>query len=328
MLETIREYGLERLEQAGEAGELRDRLHDQMTDVIAQAAHEAYLAERRERPDFGSRPADRPWPELSPQHREASEAHGEGIVEQLRAVWYEIEPLYDWHGPPATLEADTIETMAELEHARWCVYQHAKGWRYGPQRSDADKLHNLLVPWKDLLEEDRDYDRVMVSTRPTILAAVGFRLVRDPARERLARELHARYVASRETAGEQPLYALSWEELPEETRESNRAAVDHIAVKLARIGYRIVPRGPGSVERAVFSEDEVEQMAMLEHERWLTEKRAAGMTLGPRDGSAQTHPSMVPWEELPEAEREKDRDVVRAIPDQLISVGYAVVRYG
>jgi hypothetical protein len=35
----------------------------------------------------------------------------------------------------------------------------------------------------------------------------------------------------------------------------------------------------------------------------------------------------VPWSELPEANRQKDRDVVRLLPEILAEFGLAVVRY-
>ena len=305
-----------------------DLLHDQMADVVAQAAHEAYLTERRTQADFGSRPADRPWRELSDENLRATQAHGEGIIEQLRGVWYEIEPLYDWDEDPVKLTDEAVEAMAELEHARWSRDRLAAGWSYSPTRSDENKLQNLLVPWTELSAEARNIDRAMVEKRPAILAGVGFRLARDPAREKLARQLHESYVAARAATDENAPLAIPWDDLPEAARESNRAAVDHIAVKLARIGCRVVPRGIGSVERSSFSDEEVERMAILEHERWVAHKSAAGLTHGPRDSDAETHPSMVAWEELPNREREKDREVVRAIPDQLVSVGYAVVRDG
>jgi hypothetical protein len=41
------------------------------------------------------------------------------------------------------------------------------------------------------------------------------------------------------------------------------------------------------------------------------------------------HPMIgVPWSDLPEANREKDRDVVRLLPEILAEFGLEVVRYG
>jgi hypothetical protein len=35
---------------------------------------------------------------------------------------------------------------------------------------------------------------------------------------------------------------------------------------------------------------------------------------------------MVAWDELSEADREKDREIARMIPEQLLAVGYDIVR--
>ena len=303
-------------------------LHDHMRESLAREAHAAYIDERRRQHDFGARPADRPWDELDHAYRDASRRHVDAMVDQLRATWFELEPRLDWDEPVAELPLVAVEAMAELEHDRWCRDRRRDGWRYAPVRDDAAKEHDLLVGWRELPEEARELDRAMVRRRAAILARAGFRLARDPARERLARALHERYAAARTAEGAATPYAVAWEELPEEARERNRAAVDHLAVELARVGCRACPAALGPAHAAVLTPDEIETMAELEHKRWVDERLASGWALGPRDDAACTHPSLVPWPELPDGEREKDREVVRAVPALLASAGRTVVRDG
>jgi hypothetical protein len=72
---------------------------------------------------------------------------------------------------------------------------------------------------------------------------------------------------------------------------------------------------------------EVESLAIAEHDRWLTERISHGWTFGEvRDEVAKTHPSIRPWCELSEAERDKDRDAVRDIPLVLADFGLRLVR--
>jgi hypothetical protein len=40
---------------------------------------------------------------------------------------------------------------------------------------------------------------------------------------------------------------------------------------------------------------------------------------------ARLHPDLVPWEELSESDRDKDRDVFRGLPGMLALVGYELV---
>src|SRR5207253_8316298 len=191
------------------------------------------------------------------------------LLEQLRAVWYLPEPLYDWDEAVGALSSNAVEAMAELEHARWCRDRLAAGWRYGEVRDDDARRNDLLVPWQQLSENVREVNRTMVRSRPAILAHAGFRLERDPAREALAQRLHAEYVEARAKRGEDAEHLAAWKDLPEEVRERNRSSIDHIAVKLARIGCQAVPRALGSEGRAVFTPQEIETMAVLEHERWM-----------------------------------------------------------
>ncbi len=311
-----------------EDSESLELLHDQVRETLARAVHDAYLADRRGDPGFGSEPADAAWERLREEYRSANRRHVDGILEQLRAVWLDVTPRYDWDEPLAALPPPAVEAMAELEHARWCRERLGAGWRPGAERDDARRLHPLLVPWTDLPEDAREIDRTLVRARPALLARAGYRIEPSPAREAAARLLHERYVDARLAAGETGPSLLPWDDLPEELRARNRANVDHIAVKLARIGCRAVPAVLAAGPRAAVTPDELEALARLEHERWVEERLADGWRLGPRDDESRMHSGLVPWEELPEAEREKDRETVRAIPALLERVGYAVVRDG
>jgi hypothetical protein len=70
-----------------------------------------------------------------------------------------------------------------------------------------------------------------------------------------------------------------------------------------------------------FTDDEVEVMARLKHDRWVAERRRGGRRPGPRDPQRRTTPYLVPWEELAEEIREYDRLFVRQLPRLLASVG-------
>lgn len=300
-----------------------DLIHDQMRDRLAREAHAVWFEKRRQARDFGAQPSDKPWTELPDDYRRASYAHVQGISEQLQAVWYEIEPLADWDERPEELAESAVEAMAELEHNRWCRERRAAGWRFGLERNNRRRLHPMLVPWTDLSEEKRNLDRELIRRRPAILAGAGYRLARSPARERLARILHERYGAEQNARA---IEVAEWADLSAFARATNLAAVDDIAVKLARIGCRAAPQALGVQERGFLTEAEVEQLAKSEHDRWLHERFSDGWTPGPRDDVAKTHPSLVAWEDLGNQERQKDRGVVRAIPDLLAAVGLMIVR--
>ena len=52
-----------------------------------------------------------------------------------------------------------VEEMSKNVHEVWAATRMAQGWTYGPERNDAEKKHPCLVPYEELSEEERDYDR-------------------------------------------------------------------------------------------------------------------------------------------------------------------------
>ena len=132
-----------------------DLLNDSAHEAMAQEVHAAYLADRHESADFGTRTADRTWDELTEGEREANRHHVDGVVRQLHAVFLTIAPESDWDAPLAVLTDTQVEAMAELEHGRWEREKIDDGWRYGPVRDNARKITPLLQPWRDLDEDAR-----------------------------------------------------------------------------------------------------------------------------------------------------------------------------
>lgn len=59
---------------------------------------------------------------------------------------------------PLELE-DLIEALAENVHDTWAKGRIDDGWTYGPVRDDARKHHPCLVPYGELPESEKEYDR-------------------------------------------------------------------------------------------------------------------------------------------------------------------------
>jgi len=154
-------------------------------------------------------------------------------------------------------------------------------------------------------------------------------LVLYGTRERLARILHEGYRRDHTIEG-QPApdapWAVPWQELPEEIRESNRAQSDHVRLELATAGYEIGPVEDWGATPTPFTEEEVETLARLEHERWLAERHAAGWTYAPGDPDKKhkTNPRLLDWDSLSEPDREASRRMTRRLPELLEEVGLQV----
>jgi hypothetical protein len=117
-------------------------------------------------------------------------------------------------------------------------------------------------------------------------------------------------------------------ELPEDEKEQNRSTVRDIPHKLEYAGYRIAP-ACGGEEGLKLSEAEIEKLAKMEHERWVGKKLDWGWHHATvTDKGRKLHKDLVPWEQLPPDEREKDIVFIRSIPRILERSGYIAVKSG
>ena len=115
--------------------------------------------------------------------------------------------------------------------------------------------------------------------------------------------------------------AFAWDRLDETYRQANRDAVAHIAAKLASAdvdparwrGVEGLPR-LAEAERLFHGHSDLENLARLEHERWMAQRRMDGWrssTAPSKDESRRLHPSLQPYDALTEQVKEYDRVFVR-----------------
>lgn len=244
-----------------------------------------------------------------------------------RPEWLEGASLVDPEGKP---RVDAVFICAEDEGGAivpaLTAHHHLRGFDIPITVCVSGASHTLDAALDDLAEppHPRVYSVIKESLAPEI--------VLHGTRELLARAAHEDYLRSQLAQG-QRLGArrslVPWEELPPDLQDSNRAQAGHTVIKLDELDCAIVPavfHGPRDT-RVEFTPGEIELLAEAEHERWMTERSAAGWTLGEaEDGERRTHPSMVAWSELSDAEKEKDRQAVRDLPRRLERAGFAVVR--
>jgi hypothetical protein len=148
--------------------------------------------------------------------------------------------------------------------------------------------------------------------------------------EILARAIHDDYLRNARLRAETPQTNKSmvrWEDLSENLRESNRNQAEHISEKMRLFGYDITMTTEWDSKPIKFPADEVEEMAKMEHTRWVNERLQAGWKYGPsKDDIKKINPTLISWEELSEEEKDKDRNTVIGIPEFLAKAGFQLNR--
>ncbi|WP_010200044.1 RyR domain-containing protein [Bacillus sp. m3-13] len=71
---------------------------------------------------------------------------------------------------------DLTEVLAENTHDLWAMRRMEEGWTYGPERNDIKKEHPGLVPYNELTETEKDYDRATAMESLKIIMALGYEI--------------------------------------------------------------------------------------------------------------------------------------------------------
>lgn len=175
----------------------------------------------------------------------------------------------------------------------------------------------------------------------------------DEIVDRLARAVHAVFCEERTALGwkygpctndatKEHSSLVDFDKLPEDEKEQNCGQARDIPAKLAHAECYMVPARSGEPP-FMFPDKVVEELASMEHTRWVLAKVRDGWRYAPEtDKLRKLHKDLLPWRagdltqypnvaehlgpgELPEAEKEKDRTAVRNIPTILAHAGYTVI---
>ena len=72
-------------------------------------------------------------------------------------------------------------------------------------------------------------------------------------------------------------------------------------------------------------ESDIELISRSVHDAWWQERKRQGWKYGKiTDRNQKTHESMIPYDSLPENEKELDRQTVRQVISILLSLGYKI----
>lgn len=74
---------------------------------------------------------------------------------------------------PASLNP-LVEKMAKNVHEEWAKTRIEQGWTWGEKRDDANKKHPCLVPYDELPEDEKVYDRNTAISTLKLIVSMGF----------------------------------------------------------------------------------------------------------------------------------------------------------
>ena len=72
-----------------------------------------------------------------------------------------------------------VEEMAKNVHEVWSKTRIEQGWTYGKKRDDVLKQHPCLVPYEELPEEEKVYDRNSSVETLKLIMKLGFKISKD-----------------------------------------------------------------------------------------------------------------------------------------------------
>jgi hypothetical protein len=71
---------------------------------------------------------------------------------------------------------DLTERLAKNAHDIWARQRISEGWRLGSKRDDAKKEHPCLIPYEELPESEKQYDRNAALETLKAIIALGYRI--------------------------------------------------------------------------------------------------------------------------------------------------------
>lgn len=69
-----------------------------------------------------------------------------------------------------------VEEMSKNVHEVWAETRISQGWTYGEQRNDELKTHPCLVPYEELTESEKEYDRNTSIETLKLILKLGFKI--------------------------------------------------------------------------------------------------------------------------------------------------------
>lgn len=91
---------------------------------------------------------------------------------------YKPAPIVTGHVTLSPEVLELTERLAEHNHDIWAQQRLSEGWTWGKKRDDDKKHHPCLVPYADLPDSEKKYDRNAALETLRAIVALGYEIQR------------------------------------------------------------------------------------------------------------------------------------------------------
>ncbi|XP_041469245.1 ryanodine receptor 2-like isoform X1 [Lytechinus variegatus] len=201
---------------------------------------------------------------------------------------------------PAPVDTSTVslpgyiemlrDKLAENIHELWCMNKIEAGWTWGPVRDDAKKVHDSLMFFSSLSEQEKNFDITMAYETLRTLIALGYHISID-------------------------------EETSKSTLKRLRLPMNYLMSN----GYKPAPYNLSNIHLNPKMEKLVELLAENAHNVWAKDRIAQGWTYGlSEETSYKRNPQLVPYNQLNDQAKKLNRDTASETIRTILGFGYAL----
>ena len=96
---------------------------------------------------------------------------------------YQPQPIDTSHVMLPAEIAQLTELLAKNAHENWSKQRMSEGWHHGLKRDDEEKEHPCLVPYEQLPESEKEYDRKTAMETIKAIQVLGYRIAKPQPKQ-------------------------------------------------------------------------------------------------------------------------------------------------
>ena len=155
----------------------RDALFNVAMENLAIRIHEQYLNDQKDKKP--KHPSMQSWENLNEDLKESNRKQAQQIPEKLWHINLDFMPAIGKIETNYKFSTEQIEILSEMEHERWNEERLSSGWILDKKITQSDpnnKGSPFIVPWSELPDDIKDYDRNAIKNIPQLLNNAGFKI--------------------------------------------------------------------------------------------------------------------------------------------------------